>query len=129
MHKRGKISLQSMTRVSKDKTKKLHTSRAWLATPLKFGDVLRNVGARHRMLHSLYVFISLSNALVSTTPEAAAAAKSEGCQPNHFGLGLWLGYGLGRIYVAFCGALFSSYFFSVTQSYGKWTKWIIETRT
>ena len=43
------------------------------ATPLKFGDVLRNVGARHRMLHSLYVFISLSNALVSTTPEAAPA--------------------------------------------------------
>ena len=107
MHKRGKISFQSMTQVSKDKTKKLHTSRAWSDTPLKFGDVLRNVGARHRMLHSRYVFISLSNALVSTTPEAAPAAKSEGCQPNHFGLGLGLGYGLGRI----CSFLWCTIYF------------------
>ena len=34
-------------------------------------------------------------------PEAAPAAKSEGCQPNHIGLGLrlglGLGYGLGRM--------------------------------
>ena len=29
--------------------------------------------------------------------EAAPAAKSEGCQPNHFGLGLGVGYGLGRM--------------------------------
>ena len=33
--------------------------------------------------------------------EAAPAAKSEGCQPNYFGLGLrlrlGLGYGLGRM--------------------------------
>ena len=29
--------------------------------------------------------------------EAAPAAKSEGCQPNHFGLGLGLGYDLGRM--------------------------------
>ena len=33
--------------------------------------------------------------------EAAPVAKSEGCQPNHFGLGLrlglGLGYGLGRM--------------------------------
>ena len=32
---------------------------------------------------------------------------------------VWVGY------VAFCGALFTSYFFSVTQSYGKWTEWIM----
>ena len=63
------------------------------------------------MLHSLYVFISLSNALVSTTPEAAPAAKSEGCQPNHFGLGLGLGYGLGRI----CSFLWCTIYFHISS--------------
>ena len=33
----------------------------------------------------------------SLQSEAAPAAKSEGCQPNHFRLGLGLGYGLGRM--------------------------------
>ena len=31
----------------------------------------------------------------TSATEAAPAAKSEGCQPNHFGLGLRLGLGLG----------------------------------
>ena len=69
MHKRSKIMLQSMTRASKGKTKKLQTSRAWSTTPLKFGDVLRNEDARHGMMHSLYVFISLLYALVDTTQQ------------------------------------------------------------
>ena len=38
---------------------------------------------------------------VHLAAEAAPVAKSEGCQPNHFGLELWLGlelgYGLGKM--------------------------------
>ena len=58
-----------MTRASQGKTKKLQTSRAWSTTPLMFGDVLRNVDARHGMIHSLNVFISLLYALVNTTQQ------------------------------------------------------------
>ena len=40
-------------------------------------------------------------------PEAAPAAKSEGCQPNHFGLGL--GFGYGRVG---CSFLWCTIFFA-----------------
>ena len=70
MHKRIEIMFHSMMRVSKDKTKSSKPQpRAWSTTPLKFGDVLRNVDARHIMIHSLYVFTSLIYALVSTTQQ------------------------------------------------------------
>ena len=58
-----------MMQASKVKTKKLQTSRAWSTKPLKFGDILRNVDARHRMIHSLYVFLSLLDDLVSNTQQ------------------------------------------------------------
>ena len=66
----------------------------------------------------------------SQGPEAAPAAKSEGCQPNHFGLGLRSGldYGLGRM------LLFVVHYFLRISSLSpspmtKWTEWMIETRT
>ena len=39
--------------------KNLQTARAWLTTPLMFGVILRNVDARHIIIHSLYVFMPL----------------------------------------------------------------------
>ena len=70
---------------------------------------------------------------VRVMPEAAPAAKSEGCQRHNFGLGLrlGLGYGLGKI----CSFLWCTIFFvfsslSPSPMVGpKWTEWIIETRT
>ena len=55
---------------------------AYHYSPLKFETTFRLV--------SITVLILLRT-------EAAPAAKSEGCQPNHFGLGLklWLGLGYG----------------------------------
>ena len=67
MHKRRKSMFQSMPRASKGKTKKLKTSRAWSDIPLMFGDLLRNVDACDKMIHSLCGFVSLLYVLVNTT--------------------------------------------------------------
>ena len=39
--------------------KNLQTSRAWSTSPLMFGVILRNVNARHIIIHCLYVFMPL----------------------------------------------------------------------